>query len=208
MRTKNDEADQLARALFEAQSDRRQAGRTLHDQVGPLLSASGLHLQLLSLDHPQAAPAAAEIALLLERTMEQVRALSRRLNASPAAALGLPNALAQLAAQRAESFRGTIRVSYTATAKLPSDAAVALYEAVESAVDFFSQDRSATRIVISVRGAARLTARIACDGRARWPRARLGAEARRAHPAGLELDARTEQGTIVSIRYAGRPAGR
>src|SRR5579862_4821010 len=92
---KNDEPQQLARALFEAQSDRRQAGRTLHDQVGSLLSAAGLRLQLLSLDHPQAAPAAAEIALSLEEAMEHVRALSRRLNDSPAATLGLPNALAQ-----------------------------------------------------------------------------------------------------------------
>ena len=49
------ESQRLASELFEARSQLRAAGQALHDEVGPLLSAAGLRLQLLRIDHPEAA---------------------------------------------------------------------------------------------------------------------------------------------------------
>lgn len=61
----------------------RRAGKTLHDDVGPLLAAAGLQLQLLRMDHPAAADQVDELLATLDDAMERVRALSRELSPSP-----------------------------------------------------------------------------------------------------------------------------
>src|SRR5258708_2133454 len=63
-----------------AAPDRLQrAGKILHDDVGPLLSAAGLHLQLISLDFPAAGERMDKILGILGDAMEKVRALSQEL---------------------------------------------------------------------------------------------------------------------------------
>jgi signal transduction histidine kinase len=59
--------------------DAKRAGRILHDDVGPLLSASGLRLQLLKMDHPDASAPVDEVLAILDDAMERVRALSQEL---------------------------------------------------------------------------------------------------------------------------------
>jgi signal transduction histidine kinase len=202
-----DESQRLADELFETRSKLRAAGRALHDQVGPLLSAAGIRLDLLRSDHPETASAVEQALLALEEAMECVRGLSRELNPPPAAHLGLKKALSNLVEAQRDSFTGAIRFSYTASIAAPHDDAAAIYEAVSAALAGAASDRSATRLAISVRGARNLTVRIESNGRARRPRAELAALARRARPAGITLDPSTKRGTIVSIRYApGRPA--
>ena len=58
----------------------QQAGKLLHDEIGPLLSAAGLKLQLIRMDHPQTAPLVDDVTKVLDLAIEQVRALSRTLN--------------------------------------------------------------------------------------------------------------------------------
>jgi signal transduction histidine kinase len=58
----------------------RRAGKTLHDDVGPLLAAAGLRLQLLRMDHPQASEQVNELLVTLDDAMERIRALSRELS--------------------------------------------------------------------------------------------------------------------------------
>ncbi len=108
-----DEAEQLARELFETRSKLRASGRTLHDQVGPLLSAAGIRLGLLRADHPEADAAVEQVLLAMEEAMERVRALSRELNPPPAAHLGLRKALSSLMEAMSEAFAGELRFSYT-----------------------------------------------------------------------------------------------
>jgi len=61
------------------------AGKSLHDDVGPLLAAVGLRLQLLRMDQP-ATEERIDYALdLLDTAMERVRALSQMLSPSPLA---------------------------------------------------------------------------------------------------------------------------
>ena len=49
----------------------RRAGKALHDDVGPLLAAAGLRLQLLRMDHPQAAEQVNELLGTLDDAMER-----------------------------------------------------------------------------------------------------------------------------------------
>jgi signal transduction histidine kinase len=64
-------------------ADPQRAGRMLHDEVGPLLAASGLRLQLLKMDFPDASAHVDEVLAILDDAMERVRALSQELAPSP-----------------------------------------------------------------------------------------------------------------------------
>jgi signal transduction histidine kinase len=202
------EPQRLANELFETRSVLRAAGRTLHDQVGPLLSAAGIHLELLRSDHPDTTSALQPALQALEQAMECVRGLSRELNPPPAAHLGLKKALSNVVEAQRDFFAGAIRFSYTATVVPPHDAAAAICEAASAALARAASDPSATRLGVSVRGARNLIVTIGSNGGARWPRAELAALARRARPAGIILDPSTKRGTIVSIRYAPRRPAR
>jgi signal transduction histidine kinase len=61
----------------------RHAGKTLHDDVAPLLVGVGLQLQLLRMDHPETAARVNEILSTLDDAMERVRRLSQQLAPSP-----------------------------------------------------------------------------------------------------------------------------
>jgi signal transduction histidine kinase len=60
-----------------------EVGKTLHDDVAPLLVGAGLQLQLLRMDHPETAPQVNEILATLDDAMERVRKLSQELAPSP-----------------------------------------------------------------------------------------------------------------------------
>jgi signal transduction histidine kinase len=61
----------------------KEVGKTLHDDVAPLLVGAGLQLQLLRMDHPETAPQVNEILATLDDAMERVRKLSQELAPSP-----------------------------------------------------------------------------------------------------------------------------
>lgn len=203
-----DEADQLARELFETRLRLRASGRALHDEVGPLLSAAGIRLELLRGDHPEAAGAVHQALLALEEAMERVRVLSRELNPPPAAHLGLKKALANLVEARASSFAGPIRFSYAASVEVPEPAAAALYEAASAVLARILADPSATSVAMAVSGSRNVTVKIESKGRGRFPRAALAAIERRVRPAGIVLASTTKQDTIVWIKYASRRPAR
>jgi signal transduction histidine kinase len=211
-----DESQRLANELFEAQSKLRSAGRWLHDQVGPLLSAAGIRLELLRSDYPETASSLEPVMLALEEAMDGVRAMSRDLNPPPAAHLGLRKAFSTLLEAHQESFAGDIRYSYSATANLSHDSITTIYEAAQAVLARTVSDPSASRVAVVVRGSRGLRIAIKSNGsKVRWPRADVAALNRRARPAGVSLDVVTKKGTIVSkkstlvtIVYAARrPAG-
>lgn len=55
------------------------AGKILHDDVGPLLSAAGLRLQLIKMDFPAAAEQVRAVTEVLDDAIDRVRAVSREL---------------------------------------------------------------------------------------------------------------------------------
>jgi len=205
MPQRESEADQLAHDLYQARLQLQQAGLTLHDQAGPLLSAAGIQLQLLSLDHPQTAPAIRETLAALDQATESIRALSQQLNPSPAAHIGLERALAQLALDHAP----TIALSYTATSKPPPGPAVAIYETILLMLHRAWQTAPAAPVRVSVRGpGGRLAVRMLWKDSVNYPRSEVAVLARRLRPAGIVLDVITEESTIVSILYATRRSAR
>ncbi len=55
------------------------AGKTLHDDIGPLLSAAGLRLQLIKMDFPETADLVREVTEVLDDAIDRVRAVSQDL---------------------------------------------------------------------------------------------------------------------------------
>jgi signal transduction histidine kinase len=55
------------------------AGKILHDEIGPLLSAAGLRLQLIKMDFPQTEDRVREVTEALDEAIDRVRALSQEL---------------------------------------------------------------------------------------------------------------------------------
>jgi signal transduction histidine kinase len=62
---------------------KRAVGEVLHDDVAPLLTAAGLQLQILRMDHPAAAAQVGEVLGTLEAAMDRIRELSQQLAPSP-----------------------------------------------------------------------------------------------------------------------------
>ena len=199
MKDSNPEASQLARELFEVRRQLRHAGRALHDDAGSLLSSAGLRLQLLRMDFPQAAEGVTETLGLLDQALERVRAMSQELNSSPPAHLGFQAALSQLVERVGDAFPGTIGFAYAATASIPADAAVAIYDAVTAVLEDAIQ-AGAGGIKISVSGGRGVTARVTVADW-KWKKASAAAQIRRAVPAKVVIQVVTKKSTIVSIRY-------
>jgi hypothetical protein len=61
----------------------RCAGKTLHDDVAPLLTGAGLQLQLLCMDHPEISAQVNQTLAVLEDAMDRIRTLSQQLAPSP-----------------------------------------------------------------------------------------------------------------------------
>ncbi len=187
------EAEQLAVMCAEARAELANAGRALHDDIGPLLAGAGLWL---STDGES--PAVKEAMGALERAMESVRALSQRLNPSPVDRLGLEKALLRLAANDPR-----VHVFYEAGAGWPRDAASAVFSIIEAAVNA-AIAAGAREVTVRATGSARLTVRVADDGRKGGRRKALVIPMLLAREAGLVTAITTKQSTIVSIIYAHR----
>jgi signal transduction histidine kinase len=59
------------------------AGKVLHDEIGPLLSAAGLRLQLLRMDFPETAERVREVTASLDQAIDRIREVSQELKPSP-----------------------------------------------------------------------------------------------------------------------------
>jgi signal transduction histidine kinase len=199
---KRNEADELAALCAQARAELTKAGQAMHDDVGPLLTSAGFRLQLARMDVPEAATAINEALQILDQAMDQVRALSQKLNPSPAHRGGLKHALLQLA-----ELDGTVTVVYSATAKVPVEIAAALYEAASAAVAEAVR-QGAARIDISVRGNRGIRVRISDDGRPSGRVRSLSVVQRLAQEAGIVVQTVTGKSTIVSISYAVRRSTR
>jgi signal transduction histidine kinase len=66
-------------AKADPSSKLERAGKLLHDEIGPLLSAAGLRLQLLKMDFPETAEGVREVTKTLDDAIDRVRALSQEL---------------------------------------------------------------------------------------------------------------------------------
>lgn len=194
------EIQQLAAALRDAYVVRNRAGVALHDRVGPLLTAAGLRLQLLRMDHPGSEEAVTELMGVLDQAMEHVRAVSQTLAPSPAYRIGLKAALERVIGERQDAFPGVIRLKFSSSARLDRENAVLLYGAIEAALTEALSRPGATKVSVSVTGVRHITACVQDNGNGA-PKVREALPMLLAEAGGFALSEVTRKGTIVLIRH-------
>ncbi len=148
-------ARMLARVIDARDQRAAKAGQVLHDEIGQILSAVGLHLDVLRMDLEEQAPEAArrirEIQGLLEKAFEQVRTLSYDLNPNRAERAGLTTALHRLVGEYRQASRANIRLLCDASTRVSGPAATAMYQIAECALSNAVQHSGAGKIEIFVR---------------------------------------------------------
>ncbi len=129
----------LASALNAREQEGARLAKILHDDVGQVLSAIGLQLDLLRMDLDEGVDGAvariADVQRVLERAVAQVRDLSYELNPSIVERTGLQFALDRLVGRYRKDFNGSIRLLLDPAVRLPVDAATAMYKITEQALD-------------------------------------------------------------------------
>jgi signal transduction histidine kinase len=193
-------ADALADTCARSARLISKAGRALHDNAGPLISAAGLRLQILAMDHPAAAPLVSEITEILDQAVASVRAVSQDLHTSPVYRGGLKTALSKLLDQYRESGLDC-RIHFSFPSPIPVEVAESIYEAALAAVRA-AHRAGATRISLTVRGLKRLSVRLTDNGTAGNRSRALEAARLLARESGLDLrcNSSTKRSTIVSIQ--------
>ena len=151
----------------EVESER--VSRTLHDEVGQVLSAVGLHLDVLKLDYKEQAPEIAnrvhEIQQILDHAITQVRALSYDLNPAVVERAGLQAALDRLVGRFRTEFKGSVRFFYDSAIRPPLEISNVFYKIAELALDNAVQHAEAQRIEVHVRSTrATLVLEVTDDG--------------------------------------------
>jgi two-component system NarL family sensor kinase len=176
----------LLGVVRERDAERGRVARLLHDEIGQVLSAVGLHLDVLRLDLQDRAPEivarTTEIQRLLENAVQHVRRLSYELCPEPVERTGLGVALQHLVARTEPSCPGRLQADCPNALDLPPAAAVALFRIAAQAIDNALRHSGAARIRAVVRRHRRgVTLQVRDNGRGFDP-----ARARR-RPAGLGL---------------------
>jgi signal transduction histidine kinase len=156
-----DQERALANLLVSVMNAREQEGarisRLLHDEVGQVLSAIGLQLDLLRMDikenKEESSRRIAEIQKVLETAVGQVRELSYELNPSIVERTGLPFALDRLVGRYRKAFEGNIRLLFDSSMRVPVQPATALYKIAEQALENAVQHSGGTQVEILVKPA-------------------------------------------------------
>jgi len=140
----------------EVESDR--VSRTLHDEVGQVLSAVGLQLDVLRLDFqkqaPEIAPRTIEIQKMLDLAMSQVRTLSYDLNPAVVERVGLQNALDRLVGRTRTRYSGTLRFLFDSSIRVPLEVGNAWYKIAEHSLENALKHSGASKIELQVRPTA------------------------------------------------------
>jgi two-component system, NarL family, sensor histidine kinase DegS len=129
--------------------------RTLHDEVGQVLSAVGLQLDVLKLDFqdklPELVDRTREIQRLLDKAMSEVRALSYDLNPAVVERIGLRDALDRLVGRFRQNYAGSIRFLFDSSVRVPLAVGNAWYKITEMALDNAIRHSGATKIEVHLR---------------------------------------------------------
>lgn len=154
--------DMVTRRLAElvAQKDWRllEAGRFLHDDLGQLLTAAGIRLDLIVNHVVDTASTNDDLILLqeiLEQCMVRVRSMSDDLNRSTADRLGLKSALERSCEKWEPAMRAEVKFSCSPQLKLPLLQSRAVVGMVEFALELAANDEKCQAVEIK----AKLTTR-------------------------------------------------
>lgn len=145
----------LVSMMTAREQDGAKVSRLLHDEVGQVLSAIGLQLDLLRMDLQENVQAGvkriSEIQRILELAVVQVRDLSYELNPAIVERAGLQFALDRLVGRYRKDFRGALRLLFDAAVRVPIEPATAMYKICEQALDNAVEHAAPTQIEVFVR---------------------------------------------------------
>lgn len=131
-------AELLASLIDEREAEGEKVSRLLHDEIGQVLSAVGLQLDVMRMDSQERVPElrerTAEIQDLLEKAMAQVRDLSYELNPSIVERAGLQFALSRLVGRFRESHDGSVRLLYNSAIHIPPKVGRYIFKIAEQAI--------------------------------------------------------------------------
>jgi signal transduction histidine kinase len=196
---------QLTRRLEAAkEEERRRIARELHDELGQLLTATKLNVQLAVGDRARAR----ELLELLDRAISSTRELSRRMRPPLLDEVGL---VAALQAFLEEQGRYTgLRIELAAPAvgpRLAPEVEIAAFRIVQEALTNVARHAAASRVEVSVaRGAEALSIVVRDDGRGFDPAAAeedhlgLVGMRERARALGGTLELRSSPGAGTEVR--------
>jgi signal transduction histidine kinase len=190
----------LSRQLMEIQeNERRHIARELHDEIGQSLTAVKINLEtILRLPNTNAIePHLAESIAIVERVLQQVRAISLDLRPSMLDDLGLESALRWYLGRQAE--RAGLTSEFTAdsidAAQLPPEVRTACFRVVQEALTNVVRHAHARHVRVELRRrGATLRLHISDDGIGFDPHE---AQARAAHGASLGLVGMQERALIA-----------
>lgn len=155
-------ADQLADslvALMNAQEvQSAHIARVLHDDVNQVLSAAGLHLDLIRMEHgaqvPELSAKTAEVQNLLGQVIEQLRELSYEINPAVVERVGLVFALERLVERFRRQHRAPITSQIEPRLRIPLRISSALYRIAEAAIENSVRYSGAKKIELLLEGSA------------------------------------------------------
>jgi len=214
----------LARMIVTLMSAQEQewarVARVLHDEVGQIMSAVGLQLDVLRMDLrarcPDIEPRTAEIQLLLERAVQQVRDLSYELNPAVVEKAGLQFALERLIGRYRGKFSGSLRLMVDLAERVPPQIASAFYKIADQAVDNAVRHSQSSQIEVLVKPVQKSTVLEIRDQGVGFSAARMKDSAPGlglllmdyyASQASLDLEVITApgEGTMVRVTHPGQP---
>ncbi|HYO79763.1 MAG TPA: histidine kinase [Bryobacteraceae bacterium] len=144
----------MVSAINSREVENSRVSRLLHDQVGQVLSAVGLQLDVLKLDLrdriPEITDRVREIQIHLDDAVKQVRALSYDLNPAVVERAGLEAALERLIGRCRSRFPGSLRLFYDMPDRPPLPIANAWYKIAELALENAIQHAEAKSIEVHV----------------------------------------------------------
>jgi two-component system, NarL family, sensor kinase len=209
----------LALLISENEAEIERLGRTLHDDIGQMLSAAGLQVAALRLEYADAAglaERAAELQTTLERAMAQVRQLSAELNPSVVERCGLRFALDRLVERYQPVFSGPVQILFPPDAYVPREISGMFYRVAEYAIEHALRRSDASNVDIEITATGRqMSMEIRHNGVMLPPNSEGNAAERvellvlhyHAKRAGVpvSIESVPGKGTVVRTSYSGQP---
>ncbi len=210
--------DLLVSVMNAREQEGARVSKVLHDEVGQVLSAIGLQLDLLRMDLADHVADTShridEIQKVLELAVAQVRDLSYELNPSVVERTGLQFALDRLVGRCRKQFGGNIRLLFDSSVRVPIEQATAMYKIAELALENALQHAQCSQVEIHVKPARQAIALELRDNGSGFSAEQaaasrgLGLHLMRYHAehAGLQFSIAPgpEKGTIVRAVYRNR----
>jgi signal transduction histidine kinase len=137
--TRHPLANLLVAVVNSQEQEGARVARLLHDEVGQILSAVGLHLEVLRMDveadKPEVAQRIVETQKILEKAVDQVRSLSYEMNPEVVERAGLQTAMDRLVGRYREMTPIPVRLLFDSSMRVTGTAATSIYKIAECALD-------------------------------------------------------------------------